>query len=168
MSLCRYVACDQPPVFIHFPGVAGCMYGRILVPTDGSDHSDLAAEHAIGIAEQSGGVVHALFVVEQAGPTGHWNVPVERQEETGEEALDVMAARGNEHGIEVKRHLRRGTPTEEIVDAANDYEVDLIVMGTQGRTGFSRIATAGSTTERVVRLTDIPTLVVGGAGTGDH
>jgi len=38
------------------------------------------------------------------------------------------------------------------------------VMGTQGRTGFSRIATAGSTTERVVRLTAVPTLVVGGSG----
>jgi len=59
------------------------------------------------------------------------------------------------------------SPSEEIVDAATDYEVDLIVMGTQGRTGISRIATAGSTTERVVRLTEIPTLVVGGAGTGD-
>lgn len=144
------------------------MYGRILVPTDGSDHSQLAAEHAIGLAEQSGGMVHGLFVVEQAGPTGHWDFPVERQEETGEEALDAMVAQGDEHDVEVKRHLRRGTPTEEIVDAATDYEVDLIVMGTQGRTGFSRIATAGSTTERVVRLTDIPALVVGGAGAGNH
>ncbi|WP_053948684.1 universal stress protein [Halolamina sediminis] len=55
---------------------------------------------------------------------------------------------------------------EEIVDAAVDYGAELIVMGTQGRTGFSRIATAGSTAERVVRLTAIPTLVVGGVGAG--
>jgi nucleotide-binding universal stress UspA family protein len=143
------------------------MYERILVPTDGSDHSDLAAEHALNLAEQFGAMVHALFVVEQAGPSGHWDFAIEKQEATGEEALDAVVALGDERGVHVERHLRRGTPSEEIVDAATDYEVDLIVMGTQGRTGLSRIATAGSTTERVVRLTDIPTLVVGGAGAGD-
>jgi len=143
------------------------MYERILVPTDGSDHSGLAAEQAIDLAERFDANVHALFVVEQNGPSGHWDFAVEEQEATGEAALNAVAARGDERGVHVERHLRRGTPSEEIVDAAADYEVDLIVMGTQGRTGFSRIATAGSTTERVVRLTAIPTLVVGGAGAGN-
>ncbi len=55
-----------------------------------------------------------------------------------------MAELGDERGVRVERHLRRGAPSEEIVDAA-----------------------AGSTTERVVRLTTVPTLVVGGAGAGD-
>ncbi|QZP37648.1 universal stress protein [Halobaculum magnesiiphilum] len=143
------------------------MYERILVPIDGSAHSDLAAEHVMNLAEQFGAMVHALFVVEQTGPSGHWDFVVEKQEEIGEEVLDTVAALGDERGVRVERHVRRGTPSEEIVDAATDYEVDLIVMGTQGRTGFSRIATAGSTTERVVRLTNTPTLVVGGAGAGD-
>jgi nucleotide-binding universal stress UspA family protein len=148
-------------------GAGDRMYDSVLVPTDGSDHSVLATEHAMTLAEQFGTVVHALFVVEQAGPSGHWDFAVEKQETTGEEVLDAVGAVGDERGVRVERHLRRGTPSEEIVDAATDYEVNLIVMGTQGRTGFSRIATAGSTTERVVRLTDIPTLVVGGAGAGD-
>lgn len=139
------------------------MYRRILVPTDGSEHSGLAAEHAIDLAEQFGATVDALFVVEQSGPSGHWDFPVEKQEDIGERALDSVAALGDERGVRVDRNLRRGDPAEEIVDAGDDYGVDLIVMGTQGRTGFSRIATAGSTTERVVRLTAIPTLVVGGA-----
>jgi nucleotide-binding universal stress UspA family protein len=143
------------------------MYERILVPTDGSDHSDLAAEHAVERAETFDATVDALFVVEEAGPSGHWDFAVEEQEAAGERALDAVAALGEEHGVDVDRHLRRGTPAEEIVDAAVDYDVDLIVTGTQGRTGLSRIATAGSTTERVVRLTEIPTLVVGGAGAGD-
>ena len=142
------------------------MYSRLLVPTDGSDHSRLAAEHAMEIAAAFGATVDALFVVDDAGPAGHWDVAVEEQEAAGERALDAVVALGDERGIAVERHLRRGTPAEEIVDAAADYGVDLIVMGTQGRTGFSRIATAGSTTERVVRLTAIPTLVVGGAGAG--
>ena len=54
-------------------------------------------------------------------------------------------------------------PHEATVDAAGDYDADLIVMGTHGRTGLDRIASTGSTTERVVRLTAVPTLVVGGA-----
>jgi nucleotide-binding universal stress UspA family protein len=143
------------------------MYERILVPTDGSEHSELAAEHAMDRAERFDATVETLFVVEEAGPNGHWDFAVEEQETAGERALDAVAALGEERGVDVDRHLRRGTPAEEIVDAAADYGVDLVVMGTQGRTGFSRIATAGSTTERVVRLTEIPTLVVGGAGAGD-
>jgi nucleotide-binding universal stress UspA family protein len=140
------------------------MYDAILVPTDGSDQSDLAAEHAMDLAEQFDATVHALFVVEQTGPSGHWDFAVEDQESAGEAALDSVVTLGEARGVDVERHLRRGAPSEVIVDAAAEYGVDLIIMGTQGRTGLSRIATAGSTTERVVRLTAIPTLVVGGAG----
>ncbi|GAB7092887.1 universal stress protein [Halolamina litorea] len=144
------------------------MYGRVLVPTDGSDHSRAAAEHAMDLAAQFDASVDALFVVEQAGPSGHWDFEVEKQEAVGERALDGVAELGAERGVPVERHLRRGVPAEEIVDAADDYGVDLIVMGTQGRTGFARIASAGSTTERVVRLTGVPTTVVGGAGVGEE
>jgi nucleotide-binding universal stress UspA family protein len=143
------------------------MYERIVVPTDGSEHAALAVDHAMTLAERFDAVVHGLFVVEQAGSSAHWDFAVEEQEAAGEEALDAMVGVGDEHGVDVEPHLRRGTPSEEIVDAAADYEADLLVMGTQGRTGISRIATAGSTTERVVRLTEIPTLVVGGADAGD-
>jgi len=141
------------------------MYERILVPTDGSEPSELAAEHAMDLAEQFDAAVDALFVVETAG-VGHWDMATEKQEAEGERVLDAVAAMGEARGVSVDRHLRRGTPSEEIVDAATDYGVGLIVVGTQGRTGFSRVATAGSTTERVVRLTTVPTLVVGGAGAG--
>lgn len=137
------------------------MYQRILVPTDGSAPSEQAAAHALDLAAQFEATVHALFVVEDAA--GHWDAAVEQQEAAGERALDAVAEMAESRGVPVERHLRRGSPAGEIVDAAAEYDADLIVMGTQGRTGFSRIASAGSTTERVVRLTAVPTLVVGGA-----
>jgi nucleotide-binding universal stress UspA family protein len=143
------------------------MYERILVPTDGSATSREAAEHAMDIAAQYGATVDALFVVDEDGPAGRWDVVAEEEESEGERALDAVAELGDEHGVTVERHLRRGSPHEEIVDAATDYGVDLIVMGTQGRRGFDRLLTAGSTTERVVRLTAVPVLVVGGAGAAE-
>lgn len=139
-------------------------YERILVPTDGSDPSETAVDHAIDIADQYDATVDALFVVDETYPAvSHWDMMVEEEEATGERALDSVGEAGDAAGVAVERHLRRGVPHEEIVDAADDYATDLIVMGTHGRTGLSRFANTGSTTERVVRLTAVPTLVVGGA-----
>jgi nucleotide-binding universal stress UspA family protein len=144
-------------------------YERILVPTDGSEPSETAVEHAVDIAAQYGAVVDALFVVDRRYPAAsHWDMYVEDQEETGEAALDAAVTTGDEAGVTVERHLRRGTPHEEILDAAADYGSDLIVMGTHGRTGVGRFASTGSVTERVVRITAIPTLVVGGARTPER
>ncbi|MFB6152067.1 MAG: universal stress protein [Haloarculaceae archaeon] len=140
------------------------MYERILVPTDGSDPSETAVEHAVDIASQYGGTVDALFVVDESYPAvAHWDMYVDREEDAGEGALDVAVAACEDAGVAVERHLRRGKPHEEIIDAADDYGTDLIVMGTHGRTGLDRFASTGSVTERVVRLTTVPVLVVGGA-----
>ena len=139
-------------------------YERILVPIDGSDPSETAVEHAVDIAARYDAVVDALFVVDQTYPaTSHWDMVVEEQEETGERALDRAAEAGAAAGVTVERHIRRGKPHEEIIDAAADYGSDLTVMGTHGRTGLDRFASTGSVTERVVRITAVPTLVVGGA-----
>lgn len=143
------------------------MYERILVPTDGSDPSILAAEHAVDIASRYDAVVHALFVVEERGTVGHWDMVVEAEEAEGEQALDTVENLAGEAGVAIEKHLRRGIPHEEIIGAARDYDADLVVMGTHGRTGFDRFASAGSTTERVVSITRVPVLVVGGAGNSE-
>jgi nucleotide-binding universal stress UspA family protein len=135
------------------------MYDEILCPTDGSPGSDAAVEHARYLAELADARIHALFVVDETVAGGDsWDVVVEREEERGERALDAVAAAGEDRGVPVERHLRRGRPSEEILDAASDYGVDLIVMGTHGRTGVGRFLAAGSVAERVVRHSEAPVL----------
>lgn len=135
------------------------MYGEILCPTDGSPGSDAAVEHACFLAELTDAQIHALFVVDEtiAGADG-WDVVVEREEERGERALDAIAAAGAGRGLSVERHLRRGRPDEEILDAIVEYDADLVVMGTHGRTGVGRFLAAGSVAERAVRHSEVPVL----------
>ena len=135
------------------------MYDEILCATDGSPGSGAAVEHAGRIAELAGARIHALFVVDETiAGADRWDVVVEREEERGERALDAVAAAGAERGVPVERHLRRGRPHEAILDAADDYGADLIVMGTHGRTGVGRFIAAGSVAERVVRHSEAPVL----------
>ncbi|GAA0537025.1 universal stress protein [Halorubrum ejinorense] len=135
------------------------MYDAILCPTDGSPGSDAAVEHACSLADLADAEIHALFVVdEMTAGADRWDMIVEREEERGERALDAVGAAGAERGVRVEKHLRRGRPHEEILDAATDYGAALIVMGTHGRTGVGRFLTAGSVAERVVRHSEVPVL----------
>lgn len=63
-------------------------------------------------------------------------------------------------GHPVTPHLRRGKPSEEIIDMAEEYDADLVVMGTCGRAGLKRILRPGSTAERVIPNCVCPVVVV--------
>ena len=136
------------------------LHDRILAPTDGSDPSNRGVDRAIELADRFGATVHALYVVDQSSRVGDWDVVVERQEAAGEAALDDAADRGEASGVEVERHLRRGTPAAEILASVEGFDIDLIVMGTHGRSGIDRIRHAGSTTERVLRGASVPVFAV--------
>lgn len=134
------------------------MYDAFLIPTDGSEGTLEAVSQGIELARQTGAVVHALHVIDERFAMTEYDAVNDELEATAERALDEVASLGEAEGVTVERHLRRGIPHEEIIDAADDYGVDLIVMGTRGRTGFDRFVNLGSTTERVVRLADRPVL----------
>jgi nucleotide-binding universal stress UspA family protein len=135
-------------------------FSRILAPTDGSDPSNRGVDRAIELAARFGATVHVLYAVDQANRAGDWDIVVERQEAEGESSLDAAADQAEAAGVAVQRHLRRGTPAEEILGFAAEADIDLIVMGTHGRNGIDRIRHAGSTTERVIRGASIPVLAV--------
>ncbi len=133
------------------------MYDVVLCPTDGSPGSGTAVEHACYLADLADARLHALFVVDETiAGAAEWDIVVEREESRGERALESVAAAGADRGLSVEKHLRRGRPHEEILDAVDAYGVDLVVMGTHGRTGIDRFLSAGSVAERVVRHSEVP------------
>lgn len=136
------------------------MYSDVLLPTDGSDGSLVAAESALAIVTQFGAAAHALFVIDERHVLDEYDLAVEAAEAAGERALEAVERAGSDRSIAVEKHLRRGVPHEEILAAVADHDIDLVVMGTHGRTGLDRLIHLGSVTERVVRRAPVPVLVV--------
>lgn len=136
------------------------MYDSILLPTDGSEGSRIAIETAAEYAAAFDSVVHALYVIDERFVEDEYDMVVERSESRGAAALDEVSAIGEEYGIVVEKHLRRGIPHEHILDAIDDYDADVVIMGTRGRTGFDRFVHLGSVTERVVRYAEVSVVTV--------
>lgn len=136
-------------------------YEDVLVPTDGSDAAEAAAERAVDLAQQWGATVHLLYVVDTS-VYRYVDVPrsiVGLLREGGEETTAALTELAEAADVRVTRAVRKGRPSEEILDYADETDADLVVMGTRGRTGLPEV-TMGSTTARVVRTADLPVLTV--------
>jgi nucleotide-binding universal stress UspA family protein len=150
------------------------MYERILIATDGSKHSEKAAERALEIAKLSKGKVIALFVAdpdkyffpgEEAMKSSRSYDLAEDKVKTfqdaistdAEEALKYATERAKQVGASLEKRIVKGHPADEILKASDD--ADLIVMGSLGRTGISRFL-LGSVTEKVIRNSKTPVMVV--------
>ncbi|WP_440008019.1 universal stress protein [Halomicrococcus sp. SG-WS-1] len=148
-------------------------YERILVPTDGSAPSDRAARHATALAAAFDATLHVLHVVDarrySSGIADLDDVAREQEdrlEATGEKAVATVAERADDAGVATVSDVVTGVPSAAILDYVDDYDVDLIAMGTHGRTGLDRIL-VGSVTERVLRQADVPVLSLRATGTDD-
>lgn len=137
-------------------------FKKILIPTDGSEYTKKAIAQGLEIAKLMNAEVTALYVVDQ---TSFVNFPMDSTvvsiysllEKEGQDAVDYVVEEGAKIGVKVTAMLQEGSPVKKIVDLAKDH--DLVVMGTIGRTGISKIL-LGSVAERVVRFAPCPVLVV--------
>ena len=140
------------------------MYDRILLPTDGSSGTTDALEHAITIADDQDATVHVLYVLDKrhymAASDDSTDEIRRALEEEADRAIDDARVRLEEEGIDIETTKLEGVPHKTITDYASEEGMDLIVMGTHGKTGPERLASLGSTTERVVKNADEPVLVV--------
>lgn len=137
------------------------MYDRILLPTDGSEGSDRALGQAIELATETGAELHVLFVVENvsyAPEMADERVTLQLRG-IGENAIESVRERAEAAGVDVETAIEEGTPHRAILEYADESDVDLIVMGTHGRSGLDKYL-LGSVTERVVRTADVPVLTV--------
>jgi len=139
-------------------------YDDILVPTDGSTAATAAVEPACEIAAQFDSRLHALNVVNlgDVATGSEYTLPtdlIDTLEAQGEKVTERIAARARESGVETVTQVVDGFPAADILDYAEENDIDLIVMGTAGRTGLNRFI-MGSTTERLIRHADMPVLAV--------
>lgn len=143
------------------------MYDRILVPTDGSATAQRAVDHALSVAERFDAEVRAIFIVDE----GLFETPLAGRgldqeellsdvEERGRAFVEQVAEAAASRGIDAKGILRRDKEIARgILGNARDADVDLIVMGTHGRSGLQRFL-LGSVAERVLRGADMPVVLV--------
>lgn len=144
---------------------------KILVPTDFSKTSQTAAEVASGIAKKAGAEVILLHVIEE-GAEDSVKITGEVVYEDMEEKLFMMklierskkqlaklAEDPMFEGVKVRQELRMGTPFHGMRTIITEHKVDLVVMGTSGRTGLEGMI-IGSNTEKVVRHAQCAVLTV--------
>ncbi|WP_137285381.1 universal stress protein [Halorussus salinisoli] len=140
------------------------MFDDILVPTDGSPCAEVAAEYAEDLATRYDATVHALCVVD---PRALENAPqYDQLKEERSEIAERTCAKLSMTGVKTKEAVHTDVPHTAILQYAKDQGIDLIVMGTHGRTGVERYL-LGSVTEKVVRLSDVPVLTVKAEGCGE-
>lgn len=138
------------------------MYKEILVPTDGSAPAQTAIEHAVTLAGLCDARIHGLFVTDSGTlekVDGKYPRPADQLESVGEEAIAAVEQLATDNDVEVTVTVTSGTAHTEIVQYAEDHEIDLIVMGTRGRQGVERYL-LGSVTERVVQTAQQAVLTV--------
>lgn len=130
------------------------MYDTILVPTDGSPVAETAGTYAFVLAERFDAAIHVVSVLERGLVGGDDEDEVER-------AIDELADRARERGLEVTTERREGEGDvhEEILAAADERDADLIAMGTTGRSGLGRFL-LGSVAEQTLRESSVPVATV--------
>jgi nucleotide-binding universal stress UspA family protein len=143
----------------------GSLYKVILVPIDFSESSNRTLEYATHIAAREDAnlwLLHVFRVPDYASTHYGWGPQnLHAAQEEALENLNEVAQGALGRGIKVKACFRVGHPVEEIVLLANDPEVDLVVIGSNGYSAIQRFL-LGSTAGRVIEHAPCPVLVVKG------
>ncbi|OYR42959.1 universal stress protein UspA [Halorubrum sp. Ib24] len=139
------------------------MFENILIATDGSEQSEASVSKGLDLAESLGSHVHSVYVVETEATyiltVGLGDDEMEEYKQYGEETVTGVVDRAADRGLDGTGVVRTGNVAAEIVEYAENNDIDLIVTGKQGRGAISKYI--GSTAEKVARMSDVPVTIVG-------
>ena len=142
------------------------MYKRILIATDGSDKSRKAAEEGIELAKALGAQVIALNVVNEVviasavRQLGSDRKEVEAKlKDAGTKAVEDIKSMAAKSGVAADPIVRIGAPANTVIDVAGAEKADLIIMGSHGESGASKLM-IGSVVQKVLYWATVPVLVV--------
>lgn len=145
------------------------MYKRILVPIDGSETSTRAWVAALQMARESAGSVRAIHVIEELAqviaydPYGAYPGDLAKvMRDSGNKLLSDAMAVAKSAGVTADERLVEASGqrlADVVLHEATRFGADLIVVGTHGRRGMSRVL-LGSGAEQIIRLSPLPVLVI--------
>lgn len=132
---------------------------HILVPLDFSSDAEQALDYAVTFAQQFQARLTLLHVI-YIPATAEVNLSAyfAQMENGAQQRMETYQKRLEDAGLAAKTIIIRGNPYHGIVEMAQDKQVDLIIIGTHGHTGFQHLL-LGSVAERVVRLAPCPVMV---------
>jgi nucleotide-binding universal stress UspA family protein len=138
---------------------------KILIPTDFSKYADQAIEAGAQIAKKNNAEIILLHMLELPGQsndavTGETSIPaIMLFKNKADEILKSIKNRPYLKGIPVKEAVLLDNAYKGITTYSNENDIDLIIMGSHGSSGFEEIF-IGTNTEKVVRLSNIPVLII--------
>jgi nucleotide-binding universal stress UspA family protein len=140
-------------------------FQHVLVPIDFSEHADRALDYAVMWCRRLKGhltLIHVIQSLSEVGIDRVTTLPAAHLETLERELTHHMQRylqRVQDAGIEGDMILVHGSPVDETIDTVKARHIDLIIMGSHGRTGVSHML-LGSMAEKLVRLAPCPVLVV--------
>jgi nucleotide-binding universal stress UspA family protein len=140
---------------------------RVLHPSDFSTVSNAAFAKAVDVAKDDGAELLVAHVLVPIGPiVGDGYVSPRTFEdleraarEQAQKRLDALVSRARKAGVRASSMLVEGVPWQEVVRLVKGKRIDLVVMGTHGRSGLAKFF-LGSVAERVVASSPCPVLTV--------
>ena len=145
------------------------MFKRIIVPVDNSETALKALHVAVELAKEQQAKLQILHVIDEqflgfAEIYGDFHGVITPLKKSGEEVLNKMSAIAKNANIDFQCTLvelkpLEGRVAEKIIAQAKEWSADLIVIGSHGRRGFSRMF-LGSVAENVMRIASVPVLLM--------
>ena len=137
---------------------------RILIATDGSKAAKKAVDFGIKFACKYGAKVYAVYVInitayEKVYQSNWTSEALQTFDKVANRETSFVVEKAKFAGLEAESVILKGSPAEKILDFADGHDINLIVVGSLGKSGIERFA-LGSVSEKIVRYAKVPVLVV--------